>query len=128
MEEMVKDAIYKFIKESLVCTIVPVLFSSFILTYILNMNAFASIVLSILIVNFIDSNICANYCENKNKKAGIIRLMIVTLILIIGLKVFIKMSVLKILVSVLIITMPTHLLCKSILSKEYVDIDKKDLL
>ena len=128
MEEMVKDAIYKFIKESLVCTIVPVLFSSFILTYILNMNAFASIVLSILIVNFIDSNICANYCENKNKKAGIRNLTVAIVILTIVLKIFLKASILKILINLLIITIPSHLLCKSILNKGIVDDDKKDLL
>ena len=127
MEEMVKDAMYRFTKESLMCTTVPVLFSSFILAYILNINAFISIVLSMITVNLIDSNICINYCESKNKKAGIINITIGIFILTIGLKLFLKVSILRILINILIITIPTHLLCKSILSKGYIEEDEKDL-
>ena len=127
MEEMVKDSIYKFIKESLVCTIVPVLFSSFILTYILNINVLVSIILSMVIVYLIDSNICVNYCENKNKKSGIQNLIKCILIFTIGLKLFLKTSILKILINVFIIVISSHLLCKSVLGKKYIDTAKKDL-
>lgn len=127
MEEIVKDTIYKFIKESLICTIIPVLFSSFILAYILNINVLVSIILSMIIVNLIDSNICINYCENKNKKSRIVNLIKCILIFTIGLKLFLKVSILKILTNVFIIVISSYLLCKSVLSKKYIDTAKKDL-
>lgn len=118
MEEVREEIIHKFIKESLISTIIPVLFSSSILTYILNINAFISIPLSMLLIYLIELNVIVNYCKNKNKKIGVINLILGLLVLTMVIKIFLQIDTFKIFLYVFLIITLSHILCKNILNKK----------
>lgn len=117
MQEVVKNDIETFLKNSLFCTIAPVLSTTFVLTYILNLNIYMSITMSMVLVYLIDTNICKNYCYNKNKLLGFINLLIIIMLLTIGLKIYLNISLFKILSTVCLIVIEPQILCKVVLIK-----------
>lgn len=113
MQETVKKDIETFLEKTLFSTMIPVLNTMFILIFILNINKFLSIILSITVVYFLDINICKYYINNKNKNKAIWIKNILVILILLYIVVFTtnkEISFMKAIINIFIMLIETQIL------------------